>query len=82
MLCLRQERLANEWGIHSDVTKELMLKRARKMKGRKKKEITAKDKLRKFQEFAQTFANQPLPTQQKQLNSGRKVEYFKGRNKR
>ena len=71
-----QERISNEWGLQSSATKELMLKRARKMKGKKKKTEKADDKLRKFHQIAQQSST--VPVVQKPPVPTNKIDYFKG----
>nr|CAB3263544.1 leucine-rich repeat and IQ domain-containing protein 1 [Phallusia mammillata] len=76
----KQERLTNEWGLQSQLTTELMLKRARKMKGRRKKEVSAGDKLKKFHEVSQKQGPpQNAPVSRKPTHPPNRMEYFKAR---
>ncbi|XP_076818906.1 uncharacterized protein LOC143464800 isoform X1 [Clavelina lepadiformis] len=74
----REETLSNEWGFRNKSVAELMLKRAKKFKGRKRKEVNADEKLKKFQDMTQRTA-QPLMTRRKPVQQQTRVGYFKAR---
>ncbi|XP_078484329.1 leucine-rich repeat- and IQ domain-containing protein 1 [Ciona intestinalis] len=67
-------KLASEWGIHNSETTELLLRRRRRLKGKRVNIQGAEDKLRRFQTIKNKIPVQTFP----QKKPAAKIHYFKG----
>nr|XP_039252847.1 leucine-rich repeat and IQ domain-containing protein 1-like [Styela clava] len=74
----KQELLTNQWGIKSSSTADLMMRRAKRLKGGRKKAQSAEEKLHRFQEKASTFQTSEQISHRRQTPPN-KIDYFKAR---
>ena len=74
-----QERMRVEWKISEKISSELLMKRVKKMKGRRKKDLGADEKLKKFQLLRNNNCESDVKFVKRNKNDDtKKVDYFKG----
>jgi len=73
-----EERMRVEWKISEKISSELLMKRVKKMKGRRKKDLGADEKLKKFQLLRNNNCESDVKFVKRNKNDDtKKVDYFK-----